>query len=200
MTDYALSPEAMRLESELRSGLAPGEQLLWLAMPDPGRMKAAFAMWLFAVPWTAFAFAWTGLALTAYLSSFGVDNTAGAPFWGWVFPLFGTPFIAVGIWMLRMPFVAQTDAKHTLYALTNRRLMMLTHRKAKTIKSVDLNKLGPVMMKETADGWGALSVETGSTIDSDGDRRTDRFEIPAVPNVARLYRLLLEQKQGVAHS
>ena len=192
-----LAPETQRLEAELRIGLAHGEQILWLSMPDPKRLKAAFAMWLFAIPWTAFAVAWTGIALTIYVSSFGAENTGGAPWWGWVFPLFGTPFVAVGIWMLRVPFIAQADAKHTLYALTNQRLMALTHRKIKTVRSVDLSKLGPVTVKENSDGWGTLSVETGSSLDSDGDRRTDRFEIAAVPNVARLHRLLLEQRSSV---
>jgi hypothetical protein len=186
----------MRLETELRSGLASGEQVLWLSMPDPTRLKAAFAMWLFAIPWTAFSLAWTGLALAAYLSSFGAENNGGAPWWAWVMPLFGTPFIAVGVFMLRMPFAARADAKYTLYALTNRRLIALTHRKAKTVKSVDLNKLGPVTVNEKDGGWGDLSVETGSSFDSDGDRRTDRFEIAAVPNVAGLHRLLLEQRRA----
>lgn len=195
MYEAGPSPEGQRLERELREGLTSGERVLWLAMPDPARLRAAFGIWLFAIPWTAFALLWTGIALFAYLYSFGVEENGSAPWWGWVFPLWGTPFIAVGVHMLRIPFIAQADAKHTLYALTNRRLISLTDRKAKTLKSVDLNKLGPVTVKERADGSGSLSVETGSSLDSDGDRRTDRFEIVAVPAVASLQKLLLEQKR-----
>jgi len=46
------SPE---LESILRRELLPAERLLWSGRPDPARLRAAFAIWLFAVPWTAFA-------------------------------------------------------------------------------------------------------------------------------------------------
>jgi hypothetical protein len=190
-------PESVRLEHELRRDLASGEQILWQAMPDPNRLNLAFGMWLFAIPWTAFSLAWTGIALYAYLSSFGQPDVGGAPWWGWVFPLFGTPFIAVGIWMLRQPFTIRADAAHTLHALTDRRLVTLSHRKVRTVKSVELKKLGPMILKERADGVGNLSVETGSTRDSDGDRVTDRFEIIGVPGVARLQRLILEQRAQV---
>lgn len=195
MNTQMLSPEAGRLERELRRDLAPGEDVLWLAMPDPKRLNIAFGIWVFAVPWTAFSLLWTGIALTAYLSSFGQANVGGAPWWGWIFPLWGTPFIAVGVWMLHQPFKIRADAAHMIHALTNRRLLTLTHRKDRTIKSVELSKLGPMKLKERADGVGDLSVETGSSVDSDGDRRTDRFEIIGVPNVARLQRLILEQRQ-----
>ncbi len=190
------TPEAARLERELRRDLAVGEDVLWLAMPDPNRLNIAFGMYLFAVPWTAFSLLWTGIALAAYLSSFGQANVGLAPWWGWVFPLWGTPFIAVGVFMLRQPFIVRADAAHMVHALTNRRLVTLTHRKDRTVKSVELSKLGPITLKERGDGAGDLSVETGSSTDSDGDRTTDRFQITGVPNVAGLHQLLLEQLQS----
>jgi hypothetical protein len=186
-------PVAMRLDQELKRELATGERVLWQARPDPGRMKIVFIMWLFAIPWTAFSLAWTGIALGAYLSVFDTDQ-AHIGWWGWFFPLFGLPFIAVGFWMLSRPVVALLDARHSIHALTSERLLTLTSRKQRSVKSVSLAKLGPVTRKESADGWGSLSVETGSSTDSDGDRVTDRFEISAVPDVGRLERLINENR------
>jgi hypothetical protein len=186
--------ERVRLEREMRRDLAPGERVLWQAMPDPNRLNLAFGMWLFAVPWTAFSLAWTGIALYAYLSSFGQPDVGGLPWWGWIMPLFGTPFIAVGIWMLSRPLIIRADAAHTLHALTDKRLITLSDRKVRSVKSVELTKLGPLTLKERKDGIGNLTVETGSARDSDGDRITDRFEIIGVPDVALLQRLILEQR------
>ena len=151
-------------------------------------------MWLFAIPWTAFSLAWTGIALFAYLSTFARPDMAGARWWAWVMPLFGTPFVAIGGWMLYQPIRLRAEAGRTLHVLTDRRLMSVTLGRTRTTKSVDLGKLGPVTVKARANGWGDLSVETGSSTDSDGDRRTDRFEIVGVPDIARLQRLLAERQ------
>ena len=43
---------------------------------------------------------------------------------------------------------------------------------------------------------GTLRIQTGTSIDSDGDRVTERFEIAGVPDVSRLEGLLLEQRAG----
>src|SRR4051794_13692177 len=88
--------------------LAPGEALLWSGRPDPARMRKQFGIWLFAVPWTVFALVWTGLALSIWL----VGPAAGAFRWGFgiAMPLFGIPFVLVGLFMLRMPFAARAKA------------------------------------------------------------------------------------------
>ena len=184
----------MRLESELRCELATGERILWQERPDPKRMGLVFAVWIFAVPWTAFSLGWTGIALIAYLHSFGMEDS-NAAWWGWIAPLFGLPFVAVGMWMLAKPIIVLMDARYTIHALTSERLITLTSRTRRSVKSVSLAKLGPVTRKERADGWGSLTVETGSSVDSDGDRITDKFEIYAVPNVARLDVLIMENRR-----
>jgi hypothetical protein len=39
-----------------------------------------------------------------------------------------------------------------------------------------------------------LRIQTGTRLDSDGDKVTERFEVSGVPGVNRLESLLLEQK------
>jgi len=194
MVDPSALPDAAQIEAALGRELAAGERVLWHGVPDPKYLNRAFAMWLFAIPWTAFSLAWTGIALAVYLSIFNTPDEAGARWWAWVMPLFGTPFVAAGGWMLYQPIRSRAEAGRTLHVLTDRRLLSVTLGKTRTSKSVDLAKLGPVTVKERVNGWGDLSVETGSSVDSDGDRRTDRFDVIGVPDIARLQHLLTERQ------
>jgi hypothetical protein len=198
MDHLTTSSRNLQLESELRKELLTGEHVLWKAMPDPARLRLIFAMWIFAIPWTLFSLVWTGIAIAAYLSTFAESAThlSGARWWGWIGPVWGLPFIAIGFWMLGKPLIVRADARYTLHALTNTRLITLTQRKTREVKTVSLTKLGPISIAEKSNGWGSISVETGSHVDSDGDRITERFQIDGVPDVARLHRLLLEAQQA----
>ena len=190
MDDKTGRAQAIQLNAELRRELTAGEHVLWEGIPDPNRMLVVFAIWLFAVPWTLFAMAWTGIALTAFWSS--METGQGLGWWGWIFPLWGTPFIAVGLWMMNKPLAVLADARHTIHALTNRRLITVTIRKARQVKTASVKKLGPLRYKEKQEGWGDFFAQTGSHIDSDGDRVTETFEMVGVPNVAKLHRLVGE--------
>ena len=179
----------------LRGALLPGERILWQGRPGPGAARAAFLVWLFAVPWTAFALFWIGTALAGSLAAVG-ENGGG---WSWAtlaFPLFGVPFVAVGAWMLALPFRAARIARATDYVLTPDRLVSFQTGDETVVRSVDLDRTGPMTVKRRADGSGTLVVETGSHLDCDGDRATDTFRIEGVADVARLERLLLEARNA----
>lgn len=185
------------LDQSLRREMVTGERLLWSARPSASRMKAGFGIWLFAIPWTAFALFWESMAILPWFAS---SKTPEAFQWtfGIVFPLFGLPFVLIGLWMLWQPVRAMRQAASTAYGLTDRRLIRLVDGPKREIASVLLDQIGPVDRSEAKDGWGNLRIQTHSRIDSDGDRQTERFEIIGVPDVARLERLILEQ-QPVRH-
>ena len=189
MNSEMVLPHAMEMERELRRELAAGEQIIWSGLPDPRRMRLAFVIWLFAIPWTLFSLAWTGIALSAVLS--GKGENAGL-WWTWIFPLWGTPFIAVGLYMLSMPFRIRAALGRSIYALTSQRVLQVETGKTRKVTAVALSQLGAVSRTEGKDGWGTLSIVTGSHVDSDGDRVTDKFEFHQVPDVARLERLLTD--------
>jgi hypothetical protein len=188
-------PISTELDSILRRELLPGERLLWSGRSQPRKMNAAFAIWLFAIPWMAFALFWEAMAFMPWMA-----NTHTPPGIQWsfgiVFPLFGLPFIAVGLGMLWMPFAARRKAARTIYGLTDRRLLRVSAGKQRESASVMLGQMGPIDVSADAAGCGTLRVQTGTGRDSDGDRVTERFEIVAVPDVARLETLLLEQRAG----
>ncbi len=190
MTPPTPSPE---LDSILRRELLPGERLLWSARPAPHKLRAPFAIWFFAVPWTAFALFWEAMALLPWLAS---THTPLGIQWsfGIIFPLFGLPFIGIGLTMLWMPFKARRRAAQTIFGLTDRRIVRVTAGTKRESASVLFGQMGPIDVTADADGYGSLRIQTGSHRDSDGDLVTERFDVMGVPDVARLEGLLLERK------
>ncbi|WP_298191699.1 hypothetical protein [Novosphingobium sp.] len=184
------SPE---LEMILRRELMPGERLLWSGRPDPLRLRAIFGIWFFAVPWTAFALFWEAMALLPWMAS---SHTPLGIQWsfGIVFPLFGLPFIGIGLGMLWLPFKVRRKAAETIYGLTDRRMLRVTAGTKRESASVLISQMGPIDVTADADGYGTLRIQTGTRLDSDGDKVTERFEVSGVPGVNRLEGLLLEQK------
>jgi hypothetical protein len=132
----------------------------------------------------------------AFLPWIASTHTPAGITWsfGIIFPLFGLPFIAVGLGMLWMPFKVQRKAAQTIYGLTDRRMLRVSAGKQRDSASVLFHQMGPIDVSATADGYGNLRIQTGSSRDSDGDRVTERFEVLGVPDVARLEGLLLEQQ------
>ena len=187
---------APELEAILRRELMTGERIIWSGQPKPSKLYAVFGIWLFAIPWTVFSLFWEAMASVMLWSS--GTHTPDAIRWsyGIVFPLFGLPFVAIGFAMMWMPISAIRKAKRTVFALTDRRVLRVTAGKNREAESVMLGHIGPIKVKASSDGYGTLSIQTGTSIDSDGDRVTERFEIAGVPNVSRLEGLLLEQLAG----
>lgn len=190
-----MTPAAPRLspalEASLRRELLTGERLLWSASPRGGKLKRGFGIWLFALPWTLFALFWEAMALLPWLASSKTPATIQWSF-GVIFPLFGLPFVAVGLWMLWQPIRAVRRADATAYGLTDRRLLRVVEAQDRQVASVLIHQIGPIDRREGRDGFGDLRIQTHSTTDSEGDRTTERFEVLGVPEVARLERLLLE--------
>ncbi len=172
----------------LRAQLLPGERLLWSAQPQPRKQGLVFLIWLFAIPWTAFALFWTWMA--------SVPLRSGQQFGGYIeylFPLFGLPFILIGLGMLAAPFRLLLRMRQVVYALTDQRVIRLYAGRVTKIESVQIDQVGQVDAQHGADGYGRVSIATTQFIDLDRDRRTDAFTILGVPDAARLERLLLEQ-------
>ncbi len=180
---------SLDLSAQLRAELERGERLLWTAQPIAARaMRAAFVLYIFAIPWTAFSLFWEAMALSPWLALRGQEDPTGGiqTAVGIVFPLFGLPFIAIGFWMLAKPFVAAAKARRTIYGLTDRRAVIAVfgEGKASEIESYGYEKMGPEMeRKERADGSGSLYFAFKRTVDSDGDPRTERKGFEEIPSV-----------------
>ncbi|HEY6814839.1 MAG TPA: hypothetical protein VI168_04800 [Croceibacterium sp.] len=166
------------LEIALQRELRRSERVLWRGRPLPRVVWRALAIWLFAVPWTAFSLFWTAMA---FAGAQAFDDGVGLL--SYAFPLFGTPFIAVGVGMLSVPFVPLFTARRTLFAVTDQRLLRIYLGRRLKTRSVEGSRVGEIERSEHSDGSGSLKVVIGSHLDSDGDRRIDTFELGEVENV-----------------
>ena len=157
------------LRDKVDRELESGEQVQWLQMPVPRYFTpAATAGFLFGIPWTAFAIFWTVGA------AWGTSKAGDAgPFRA--FPLFGVPFILVGLGMLSGPIWAYRKALKTVYVITNRRAITFDGGRTVTIRSYPPERLTDVYRKERKDGTGDVIISRRAWRDSDGDRQSEEL-------------------------
>ena len=172
------APGPDTLELALQRELRAGERVLWRGRRLPRVAWQSLGIWLFAIPWTAFSLFWTTMA---FAGAQAFEESAGVL--GYAFPLFGTPFIAVGLGMLSAPFLPLFGARRTLFAVTDQRLLRIYLGRRLKTKSVGAGSIGPIERNERSNGSGTLKIVIGSHRDSDGDRQTDHFELGEVADV-----------------
>lgn len=168
-----------RLKSALERELRADEAVLWHGWQLARFEPRLFAVYIFAVPWTAFAVMWTSLAAMA-MAGAGED---GPGLVGWAFPLFGVPFIAIGSGMLAIPFKPLYQKGRVLYVVTDRRALKLSLGRELSVNVVPAERIGLAERLEAADGSGTLRLAVKVGRDSDGDRTTEHFVIGEVADV-----------------
>lgn len=133
----------LEMSAEVRSELAPGEVLRWWGRPRQGLwVRGSDALLIpFSILWCGFAVVWTVVAFS------------GAPLFG----LFGLPFVGVGLYMVFGRFVvdARTRAA-TVYAVTDRRVLILKVGRRRSVTSTALNALGSVELRGGTGGRGTI--------------------------------------------
>lgn len=93
--------------------LLPDETLVWTGRPDPGKHLGPVDVFLvpFGVFWLGFSIFWLVTAVSS-----------GAPFF---FPLFGVPFVALGVYFVAGRFLVKAAGKRrTVYGLTEGRALV----------------------------------------------------------------------------
>ncbi len=181
MTNISVLPQDMqrRLQAELKSG----ESLVWVGQPDPNLyMRSGYKLWFFFIPWTAFSLFWMAGASGFQLPTFES---------GWsYFPLFGLPFLLIGIGGLSSPFWLKRKAHSIVYAVTNQRAITIEGEKSVTVKSYFPADIENLERTEHQDGSGDLILKTEHYRDSDGDRRKNQHGFFAIANVRRVERVI----------
>lgn len=193
------------LPDDLRHALARefvGEPIRWSGRPAAASaFWGSAAIWLFAVPWTAFALFWESLAIAGF---FGLGGPASQQ-WSWfgaIFVLFGLPFVAVGIGMLAAPLWLARRARRTVWVVTAKRIACLTlSRSGVTVRTILPRTIFAIERTEKPDGSGSLKLIFGEGRDSDGDK-VERSEtlaaIPAVRQVEDIVRRLMADQAAPA--
>jgi hypothetical protein len=174
-----MEPLPEDLDNRVRSELRHGERLVWTGQPLPKRfMRASVPIVLFGIPWTAFAVFWMAGASGLLFGGGGAGPRGDAFFI--CFPLFGVPFVLVGLGMLSSPFWMYRRAKRTCYALTDQRAIVWVARwpRSTEVRSFKPSDLGKMSRRDYADGSGDLIFEEFlyMTRDCDGDLQSQRTE------------------------
>jgi hypothetical protein len=172
------------LQERVRRELEPGEMIRWMEQPVPRFFSpATVGMVLFGIPWTAFALFWICGA-----SGFKMPNFSGGGFA--LFPLFGLPFVLIGIGMLSSPLWAYRKALKTVYVITSGRALVIEAGRTSTIRSYRPDQLRDAYRKERRNGSGDVILGQRVWTDSDNDRRSMDVGFMNVRDAKRVERLV----------
>jgi len=172
-------------EAPARAELEGGERLLWTGAPNAQRaFFAGFAVYLFAIPWTAFSLFWESMALMPLFHMHEKPDNVPLIF-AIVFPLFGLPFIAIGFFMLATPFIAARQARCTTYAITDRRALIIRAGLKREVESFSFASISEseISRKERKDHSGSLFFATKRTIKADSSDNVKSIGFEHIENV-----------------
>jgi len=111
------------LENIFKHELLKDEKILWVGQPNPNIIFTS--MDWFLIP---FSIIWGGFAIFWELSTIGIiffakTQGADAPI---VFPIFGIPFVIMGLYFIFGRFLYKKwKKKRTYYAVTNKRIIII---------------------------------------------------------------------------
>ena len=190
-------PLAKALKAETK-----GELVTWTGQPHAARSFVFSApIWLFAVPWTTFSLFMMGTMAAGPLMGKQVPESFGT--WGvsavFAGMIFMVPFVAIGFLMMSAPFWAYFTARQTVYAITDKRLIILNEGRHRKVQGIEPDTMRQFTRTESTKGSGSLKITLGFTKDSDGDTVETQETLWYVPNVRRAEQLLqaLRQKTKV---
>lgn len=177
------------------------ERLLWAGMPKQGtvfRGSDAF-MIPFSLIWGGFAIFWE------YTVLFTMPKGPNAPDGiGLVFPIFGIPFVVIGLYMIFGRFICDSKKRaKTFYGLTDQRAIIVSGMVSKNIKSLNLKTMTDVSLSEKSNGYGTIifgqenqmiSMFVGGGFPGMGGSNTPRFEL--IEDAKQVYNQLREYQKS----
>ncbi len=182
-----------RLDRALISELREGETIVWQGMKLARVEPKGFAIYLFAIPWTAFALFWTAIAAWGTSTMSGTDGDVGLI--GWAFPLFGTPFILIGLGMLATPFVPLFQRGRILFAITQQRVLKLSMGRDLTVNSIPASRIGDIVRRESGDGSGSVELSLSAAFTDFNGKTSKHMSVGRVGDIKGAYEAVLELSQ-----
>lgn len=141
----------------IKMELSPGERMLWMGKPATGlRLRGSDAFMIpFSLFWGGFAIFWESTAVTQV-------QKAGAA--AYVFPLFGVPFVIIGLYLIVGRFFYDAVSReHRDYAITNQRAIIKSGIVYKRVTTINLAALSEISFIEKSDGSGTITFGAPQT-------------------------------------
>lgn len=135
-TEGAAPPDPL---ATARAEIAPRETLIWADRPMPRPLRI-WPMMLFGMLVFGFALFWTAQAWQA----------------GGAIAIFGLPFLGIGAALLAAPWWGPKRARHTVYAISDQRLLIIRGWPARVVQSFAPQDFGRLERHEREDGSGDL--------------------------------------------
>ena len=165
------------LKRRLNEVLRDGERVLWEGMPVQGiHLSSEDAI---TIPFSLF---FCGFALFWEFSTF----STGAPTF---FSLWGIPFVCAGLYLLFGRFIhAAWKAKHTGYAVTNERIVIIERN---GVTSIPIKALPSLELRRHRNDLGTIYFESQSYYRRNGNRyAAPRKAFVNIENPGEVYRLI----------
>ena len=139
-------------EDVITQYLDPGEKLLWAGRPRGGvRLRAQD---VFLIPFSLF---WGGFAIFWEYSVSTMTAHARGPV-PVIFPLFGVPFVCVGLYLIFGRFFVDAKGRErTYYGVTNERAIIIRGLFSRQTKSLQLRAVADVSLSQRTDGSGTIT-------------------------------------------
>jgi hypothetical protein len=177
----------LRAQSELQSG----ESLYWTGTADPTRTAiSALPAAIFGIPFAGFALFWMNTAFHATSSIHKSSNNAFTKSFT-VFPLFGLPFLLIGLGIVLAPLWAYLKGRSTVYAVTNQRIMVITGGSNVSVKSYTPADIVGVEHRERPDGSGDIVIQTTGTMRTNNSVSQIKVALCGIPNVKQVAQQVL---------
>src|SRR5579883_1999458 len=143
-------------QREASQELEPDETLIWAGKPDPAR-----AAWSAGTPLlffcglvlTSFSLLWSLAVAQSFLHPSKKGGPSGIEI---AFPFFGVPLILVGRGFLSAPYWAYRLASKTIYAITSKRLLVITDLHTRKVRSLSPDTISSINLRERSGGEGDL--------------------------------------------
>lgn len=170
MDELRSTPFTKGLRQVLADTLQPGERVLWQGQPDGvARMMMWRLLWWIGLPWLLLAVAFRGW----------LDQAA-------------TPLLMVGVAMVAAPFVMWLFDLQTLFAITNRRALIVRTAwgKASSRGTVFADMDATYEIMDIGRGAGHLNFASGVPTHSPDSDYTGRYGFRCVRDPARVRDIL----------
>ncbi len=177
----------LRAQSELQSG----ESLYWTGTADPRRAAiATLPATLFGISFAGFALFWITQAYHATSAMSKSTNNSFAHGFQ-VFPIFGLPFLLVGLGIILTPLWTFLKGSSTVYAVTNQRVMIISGGSNVSVKSYTPADILNVEHRERPDGSGDIMIQTTGTMRTNNSVSQIKVALLGVPNVKQVAQQVL---------